>query len=249
MPRVIKHPEIRRAEILDQAFRIFLERGYDNTSLNEVILKAGLSKGMFYHHFPSKEALLAALFERMTEQNYEAIRPALSDGEVDPRIRLQNVLDRVNEIRLRNVELNRPIFTSLLRPESQMLHQGIVDAWTARLRPILTQIIEEGVENGAFNTFDPEGVADMVLQLTAGTKEVIFRGMSAKTVAEREREADHLAKRLKLHALALSRILGLADDSFTIGPPNWPHRFLQALNPVGRRAIGGSKNKAARGAR
>lgn len=40
MPRVVKHPEIRRAEILDQAFSIFLKRGYDNTSVNDVIARA-----------------------------------------------------------------------------------------------------------------------------------------------------------------------------------------------------------------
>jgi AcrR family transcriptional regulator len=43
MPRVIKRPEIRRVEVLDAAFRMFVEQGYDNTSLNDVIAGAGLS--------------------------------------------------------------------------------------------------------------------------------------------------------------------------------------------------------------
>jgi Bacterial regulatory proteins, tetR family len=61
MPRVIKHPDLRRSEILDQAIALFLSRGYDTTSLNDIIAEAGISKGAFYHYFPSKEALIAAL--------------------------------------------------------------------------------------------------------------------------------------------------------------------------------------------
>ena len=61
MPRVIKHPELRRSEILDCAQSLFLARGYDCASLNDVIAAVGLSKGAFYHYFASKEALLEAL--------------------------------------------------------------------------------------------------------------------------------------------------------------------------------------------
>src|SRR4051812_20150065 len=125
MPRVIKRPEVRRAEILDAAFKIFLQRGYDNTSLNEVIASAGLSKGMFYHHFASKEALLSALFERVTEQTYQVLAPVLNEKGLDPKVRLQRVLDRGAEIRLQNVELTRSLFVSLLRPESKLLYERI----------------------------------------------------------------------------------------------------------------------------
>lgn len=56
MPRVIKHPEVRRAEFLDHAEALLLSNGYDSVSLNDVIAAAGASKGAFYHWFPSKEA-------------------------------------------------------------------------------------------------------------------------------------------------------------------------------------------------
>ncbi len=54
MPRIVKHPEVRRAEILDCAQALFLARGYDQASLNDVIAEAGLSKGAFYHYFASR---------------------------------------------------------------------------------------------------------------------------------------------------------------------------------------------------
>ena len=45
MPRIIKHPELRREELLDHAQALFLTHGYDKASLNDVIAAAGISKG------------------------------------------------------------------------------------------------------------------------------------------------------------------------------------------------------------
>jgi len=53
-----------RASILDSAFRIFLEKGYDGTSLSDVLATVPYSKGALYYHFESKESLLEAVIER-----------------------------------------------------------------------------------------------------------------------------------------------------------------------------------------
>ncbi|WP_424630175.1 TetR/AcrR family transcriptional regulator [Bradyrhizobium sp. SYSU BS000235] len=236
MPRIVKHRDIRRAEILDQAFTIFLKRGYDNTSLNDVIATAGLSKGMFYHHFPSKEALLVALFARVTEGMYEALRPVVEEEGVDPRTRLQNIMNRGAEFRLANVELTRSVFGALLRPESNMLYQGVVEAWSARMRPVVTAVIEDGIAQGVFDTFNAEGVADTMLLHAASTRDATWRGMAAKTIDAREAAIAELSNNLKLHALTMSRLLGLPDDAFRIGPPDFARRFIVALNPLDGKA-------------
>jgi AcrR family transcriptional regulator len=234
MPRVIKHPEIRRAEILDAAFGMFIQRGYDNTSLNDVITGAGLSKGMFYHHFPSKEALLEALFARITDQGYAALEPIINQPKVDPKSRLQQVLVRGAEIRLESVEFTREVFQSLLRPENKDLYHRIEEAWASRMRPILTRIIAEGVEKKAFSTADPEGVADLLLQMQISAKYLVERGTVASTARARDAAAEELDRRMKMHAVVIARSLKLPDETFTIGPPNFAKKFLKALNPLSR---------------
>ena len=54
MPRN-KHPEQTVQKILDVAERLFIEKGYDRASLQDIITATGLSKGAIYHHFTSKE--------------------------------------------------------------------------------------------------------------------------------------------------------------------------------------------------
>src|SRR6185437_776110 len=66
--RVLKAPAVRRAELLDCAQGLFLTRGYDQTTVNDVIAATGLSKGAFYHHFRAKEDLLEAIADRFARE-------------------------------------------------------------------------------------------------------------------------------------------------------------------------------------
>ncbi|TPN43338.1 TetR/AcrR family transcriptional regulator [Mesorhizobium sp. B1-1-7] len=233
MPRVIKHPEIRRAEILDAAFAMFIERGYDNVSLNDIIDGAGLSKGMLYHHFASKEALLEALFDRITEKTYEVLAPIIAAKDVDPKRRLEQLLTASREDRLRSVEFSRSVFVSLLRPESRDLYHRIEAAWAKRMRPILTQLVWEGVKAGAFKTDDPEGAGDLILQVQMAAKYLVEQGATARTSRERDAAASALEKRIEFHAKVISDALGL-KRTLTFGPPDFARKFIKALNPVGR---------------
>jgi AcrR family transcriptional regulator len=238
MPRVIKHPEIRRAEILDAAFAIFIERGYSNTSLNDIIAGAGYSKGMFYHHFTSKEALLEALFDRITVRIYADLEPIFSAHDVDPKTRLQQLLYQGGEARLEAAQGVGEVFRSMLRPESKDLYLRVQETWAARVRPMLTDIVSQGVRAGAFKADDPEGVADLILRLQISSLYLIQRGAFARTTKEREAAANVFARRLNMNAAVIARALELPDDTFAMGPPDFAKKLLAALNPLGRSKIG-----------
>ena len=84
MPRVITHSDVRRAEMLDRAVALFVQRGYDNVSLNDLIADAVVSKGAFYHWFPSNDALIAALAERSANEQLAAVEEALAAHTKSP---------------------------------------------------------------------------------------------------------------------------------------------------------------------
>lgn len=65
-----KHPEETVSLILDVSYRLFMEKGYERTSIQDIIDNlGGLSKGAIYHHFKSKEDILVAVTDRMTSQS------------------------------------------------------------------------------------------------------------------------------------------------------------------------------------
>ncbi|MGD9619310.1 MAG: TetR/AcrR family transcriptional regulator [Mycolicibacterium sp.] len=217
MPRVVRHPEVRRAEILGHATAAFVQRGFDNVSLNELIADAGVSKGAFYHWFSSKDELVTAMAEGASQQHLEAVQRAVAECT-------GTALDRLNAA-LRagfhsKMESGTPeklgAMVSLLRPENAYLYSRIVVAGEAATGPVLTRLISEGVADGTFNTFDPAGVADMIQGLASRVSSNIVAIADAADESAREREIDILVTRLKLHGLAVDRILGLPDGSIAV---------------------------------
>jgi TetR/AcrR family transcriptional regulator, cholesterol catabolism regulator len=216
VPRVVKHPDIRRAELLDRAAGLFLQRGYQNVSLNDLIADAGVSKGAFYHWFPSKDALVAALAERSARDAFACVEDALAASGGDALERLNAVLRAGFAT---NMKTSGPeqlaAMVLLLRPDNAHLYGRILAVEQDLYRPLLTQLISEGVADGIFDTFDPDGVGDMIYGLAARTSSNIVDVLDAADESAREHSIDALTTRFRLHGLAVDRILGLPDGSIT----------------------------------
>ncbi len=65
--------EATRQRIIDAAVELFGKAGYGNTALGDILSLAGVTKGAFYYHFPSKEAVATAIIDRAETQKYDAI--------------------------------------------------------------------------------------------------------------------------------------------------------------------------------
>jgi hypothetical protein len=105
---------------------------------------------------------------------------------------------------------------SLLRPENAHLYGRIVAASEDLVRPLLTRVISDGVREGVFRTFDAEGVADMILGLSARVNANVVQIVGATDESARDHAVDVLTKRLKLHGLAVDRILEIPDGSVAV---------------------------------
>jgi AcrR family transcriptional regulator len=245
MPRIVKHPELRREELLNCAQALFLARGYDDVSLNEVIAEAGVSKGAFYHYFPSKEALLEALAERFAQQALARIRGVLEDPTLDALTRLNAFLAKCRQNKIENAATAWALFESLFRPENLILFTRINTAVGALLSPILTAVIRQGVTEGLFDTFDPEGAADMILQLGTATHGIVARALVADNADQIDEAIQALERRIRLYEVALDRILGLPDGSLRLTEPAYVRTLMTARSgqEATRRILKPSRSK------
>lgn len=226
MPRVVKHPDFRRNEILECARQVFLSRGYENASLNDVIAEAGISKGAFYHYYSSKEELLAALAEGFARSAYEAVQDVFHAEGLDPLARLNAFVERSWRLKLEAAPANWKLFKAFYRPENLALHQRVTVASAALFRPALTGLISDGVESGAFETFDPEGVAELLLQLPASTHAILAQAILAPGGVSVDAVVATLEKRLRLYGVAVDRTLGLPDGSVPLANSEYLRRLL-----------------------
>jgi len=100
--------EATRAELVRVAQALFSERGYEATPIEEVLARAGVSKGALYHHFPNKEALFEAVFRTCEARGADRIGVAVKDAS-DPleilRIGANTWLDMTMDPKVRQVSL------------------------------------------------------------------------------------------------------------------------------------------------
>jgi AcrR family transcriptional regulator len=76
-----KDPETSREEYLQAATALFTKKGFFRTSVDDIIRKAGRSKGGFYHHFKSKNELMRAMFKKMMNEFGGALLDGIRNGK------------------------------------------------------------------------------------------------------------------------------------------------------------------------
>ena len=88
-----KHPEETVDLILDASFRLFMNKGYEHTSIQDIINRlGGLSKGAIYHHFKSKEDILLAVTNRMTEESNRILAAICNRSDLNGKEKLKAIL-------------------------------------------------------------------------------------------------------------------------------------------------------------
>lgn len=147
----------RQEQILDAARRLFLTKGYEATTIEEVLTAVGIAKGTLYHHFPGKEAILDAIVLRTVDAIVQRAQAA-ADGPQPATTRFLAVVGAARAPQ-EDIELAQQIrATGNLR-----LHVlAMTETWT-RLVPILTRLVEEGAAAGELSTTDPRGSVEVIL--------------------------------------------------------------------------------------
>ncbi len=131
MPRLTDATKAaRRAQILEAAINCFLERGYTNTSMSDIIKASGLSSGSIYSHFSGKEdILIGAINERL--DYLKELYGALPEG-AGP----QDILETIYTNQLVNEN-----FSAMLRIRLESLHTPEIAKATTEVIPLLQGII------------------------------------------------------------------------------------------------------------
>jgi len=228
MPRVVKHPDIRRQQLLDIAARSFAERGYDSTTVDEVIRQAGLSKGAFYYYYPSKEALLEGLATEAATRALEALQPAMNAPGLNAVDRLNGFLRQGRQTQ--DAATTLAVFESIFRPDNIVLYHRMHAAVMAVILPPLTQIVVQGVAEGSMRSNDPRTTAELVLMLGALTHDVVghLLGAQPEDWAAAIAAFEH---RLVEQGIAVDRILGLPDGTVALVEPGFAEAMFASRRP------------------
>ena len=158
-----KYPEETVKLILDVSTRLFSEKGYDDTSLQDIINETKLSKGAIYHHFGSKEDILKAIFHRLGNENAEIFAKIRDDNRLRGIEKLRKIFQTAvfhsNQSVLLTVSpclLNNPRFLAM---QIEQIYELIAPQF---VEPILA----EGIKDGSINIENPHEIAEAIMILT-----------------------------------------------------------------------------------
>ncbi|HTJ56193.1 MAG TPA: TetR/AcrR family transcriptional regulator [Devosiaceae bacterium] len=214
--RVVKSAIIRKQELLDAAMRLIAAKGYDETSVSDVIAEVGISKGAFYHHFDSKEGLIEALAERYAAESAGRAQSLLEDETLDAFERLSSFLSRLRNQKAEVAPELFAAFAPIFRPENIRLYERTQSAANAIIRPMLARIITEGVAERTFDTSDPEGATDIILHLMTSNRPMIAALYAARTPDQFEARLSRLVERMRYLGTVIDRILGIPEGSIEL---------------------------------
>lgn len=158
-----KYPEVTVERILDAATRLFLEKGYDNTTIQDIVNELdGLSKGAVYHHFKSKEEIMDAVGDRMFLANnpFEKVRSRTD----------LNGLEKIREaIRINQSDEARTNMTiqSIPLTRNPRLLVEMIESNRRILTPYYLELLEEGNQDGSLHTQYTREIAELIPLLTS----------------------------------------------------------------------------------
>lgn len=197
MPRLTEATKAaRRAQIIEAAIACFIERGYTNTSMSDIIKASGLSSGSIYSHFTGKEDILTtAINERL--ENVKRLYAALPEG-AGP----QDILEIIYTNQLVNDN-----FSAMLRIRLESLHAPEIARATANIMPLLQGIIVKTLTpwaaeqlrvlheinpDPAQRTPEQEALITDYARDTADAFMMIFQGYMLRSFFGNPEEKDHL---------------------------------------------------------
>lgn len=159
-----KHPEETVNLILDVAYRLFMEKGYEHTSIQDIIDNlGGLSKGAIYHHFKSKDEILVAVTDRMTAQSNQILSAIRDRTDLNGQEKLKKIFkDSIQRPVQDEIFTVAPDLHNNPKLLFSILRETMDEAAPNYIRPI----IEQGIADGSIQTDFPGALAELIM-LTA----------------------------------------------------------------------------------
>ena len=196
---IVKSAEERREEILDAARALFWEKGYDSTSVTDIMKAVGIAKGTLYYHFASKEEIMNAIIERVTN-NMVTVAEGIAKTTSIPVC--QRIFLALTSFDLREKDGDE-ILEHIHKPQNALLHQKQMEACIEKMTPILASIIKEGITEGIFYTEYPEESIEMILVYSL----VMFEDMESM-------EPSRIQRRIQAFVANLCKIFGAKESCF-----------------------------------
>ncbi|MBC7002961.1 TetR/AcrR family transcriptional regulator [Photobacterium sp. BZF1] len=214
MSRVVKSPQERRTEFIAAAYELFFSKGYANTSVNDLIQYVGVSKGAFYHHFDSKQAVLEAWSDDMLVQYRQLIGGLVDDPNLNALTKWETLLRRTNQWEVGQKEIMLGFFKIINMDENLQLKHNFMQKVSALLASYYEVILHQGNQEKVFDAPSTTVTARLMVSVLNGFSEELTRKML--NTDKMSGLLDEVVVEVKATQLVLERMVGATPGSLPL---------------------------------
>ncbi len=182
-----KAPELRKEEIFNAALFCFNQKGYYETSIDDIAARAGITKGGIYHHFNSKKILFIDLFHTVANRYFESLKLKIHQPS-NASSHMQDLVKKSNEIFNENMDILKFCFEFMsLATRDSEIRLAVSDFYKNRVA-IFAETLSDGVNKGMFKDIPADAVARSLYFLSMGffltyfTVDIDFDPMTQHTI-------------------------------------------------------------------
>ena len=153
-----KTKEERRNEIIETAGKLFEEKGYAQTQVQDIVNEIRVAKGLFYYYFKSKDEVMEELADRYADAIIDAVNKL-----IDKDISTFDKINRIFQIFIDSAEKKSGIFMGILNVKNGITHERIFFNVGKKMVPLVTELILSGNDNGECNCSDPKFITEFLV--------------------------------------------------------------------------------------
>ncbi len=211
MARIVKDPDERRSELIAAAQRLFHAKGYERTSVNDIVKEVGVAKGTFYYYFDSTTAVLEAMTVSMSAPLQAMFHEIVADETMDALTKWKRAMQMSGDWKLERKEEVLGLLRMQMRDENILLRHKLREEMMPITVAKFAKIIAQGVDEGVFNTPHIEDSAEIVVSIMTSLKDsTVDIFLNPEQI---ENPALFMQNKYAAMQTAVERVLGAAHDS------------------------------------
>ena len=211
MVREIKEHDERKKQMIQTAQHLFLNRGYEHTSVQDIIDTMGVAKGTFYHYFKSREELLDAIVDQMTTDMHERLE-LIPDKDSNATEKFIELFRTGSNFKAENIDVFMILIKTLYRDDNAIIRNRMYQSSLRKNGPLISRIVCQGIKEGLFNTPFPEDIAGMMITIGKELNETVISMILDRTTDPAQLCAAIIEK-YKMYQDIIERILGADPGS------------------------------------
>ncbi|KNY25783.1 TetR/AcrR family transcriptional regulator [Pseudobacteroides cellulosolvens] len=163
MVRISKDPEERKNEIVDAAEELFYSKGYEKTSVSDIVKKVGVAQGLFYYYFKCKDEILNALAEKYLNSLMKKTKKVTDSPQYDAVEKIHKLIEEMLDV----FGIRKKGIMSLAKhfhnDDNMVMHQKVSKKYVELMTPVISEVVRQGVIEKSFDTEYPYEVTQTLL--------------------------------------------------------------------------------------